>query len=116
MAFPPVPVFPNDIDSDYTLFLVHNTTETRLCLDNSAWAEEISIVPVSADRPEIWADNGFGNIEGELFYYDSVEKNGNGKVVKLKGAPATWEGRRPSSTPRGLGSAPTSLLNTTTNW
>lgn len=101
MAFPPVPVFPNDIDSDYTLFLVHNTTETRLCLDNSAWAEEINIVPVSADRPEIWADNGFGNIEGELFYYDSVEKNGNGKVVKLKGCARNLGGKKTKFNPKG---------------
>jgi hypothetical protein len=85
MGFPPVPVFPEDLDTDYTLFLVHNTTETRLCEDNSAWSEEIVIVPVGEDELEIWGDNGFGNIDGELFYYDSVEKNANGKVFKLTG-------------------------------
>jgi hypothetical protein len=85
MAFPPVPVYPQAIDSDYTLYLVYDTTETRLAVDNSAWSQEIDIVPVAADKPEIWADNGFGNIEGELFYYDSVELNENGKVTKLKG-------------------------------
>lgn len=85
MAFPPVPVYPKALDSDYTLYLVYNTTETRLSMDNSPWAQEISIFPVAADKAEVWADNGFGNIEGELFYYDSVEKDANGKVNKLKG-------------------------------
>lgn len=83
MAFPPTPVYPDAIDSDYTLYLVFNTTETRLCKDNSPWADEIEIVAASGD--EIWADNGFGNIEGELFYYDSVDKNSDGKVYRLKG-------------------------------
>lgn len=84
MVFPPVPIFPKGIDNNYTLFLVHNTTETKICTENSAWADEIEIIPVKPDRPEIWADNGFGNISGELFYYDYVEKNEHGKVVKLK--------------------------------
>lgn len=85
MPFPPTPVYPKAIDSDYTLYLVHNTTETRLSADNSPWAQEIEIVPVAADKTDIWADNGFGNIDGELFYYDSVQKNSDGKVVRLKG-------------------------------
>jgi hypothetical protein len=51
--------------------------------DNSPWAKDIDIVPVDADKPEIWADNGFGNIDGELFYYDSVVKDDNGKVLRL---------------------------------
>ena len=85
MSFPPVPIYPKGIDSDKTLFLVHNTTETKLRSDNSAWAQEIEIVPVASDKREIWADNGFGNIDGELFYYDSVETNDDGKVYKLKG-------------------------------
>jgi hypothetical protein len=85
MAFPPVPVYPKAIDSDYTLYLVHNTTETRLAADNLPWAQEIDIIPVPQDKDDIWADNGFANIEGELLYYDSVERNEFGKVVKLKG-------------------------------
>jgi PKD repeat protein len=84
VAFPPEPVFPLAIDSDRTLFLVYNTTETRLAVNNQAWAEEIEIVPVGASDPEIWADNGFGTIEGELFYYDAVDKNADGKVFRLK--------------------------------
>jgi len=81
--FPPEPVFPEGIDSDETLFLVYNTTESRLKEDNQPWASEIEIVAVRANQPEIWADNGFGTISGELFYYDGVEKDDNGKVKKL---------------------------------
>ena len=84
VAFPPTPVFPLAIDSDRTLFLVFNTTETRLAVNNQAWAEEMEIVPVEANEDEIWADNGFGTIEGELFYYDAVDKNANNKVFRLK--------------------------------
>lgn len=84
MAFPPVPTYPEAIDTDKTLYVVHNTTETRLSADNSPWAQEIDIVPVDADENEIWPDNGFANIEGELLYYDTVEKDENGKVKKLK--------------------------------
>ena len=83
MPFPPVPVYPKGIDDDRTLFLVHNTTETKLSVENEAWASEIDIIPVEGN--DIWADNGFANIDGELLYYDSVDKNDNGKVIKLKG-------------------------------
>lgn len=85
MPFPPSPSYPKAIDSLYTLFLVYNTTETKLSKDNMPWAQEISIIPVTQDKLEIWASNGFGNIEGELFYYDSVGLDNNGKVNKLKG-------------------------------
>jgi hypothetical protein len=85
MAFPPKPIYPKAIDNDYTLYLVYDTTETRLANDNYPWSQEIDILPVSIDKSEIWAENGFGNIEGELFYYDSVEYNEYGKVTKLKG-------------------------------
>jgi len=93
MAFPPLPAYPKALDSDYTLFLVYNTTETKLCRDNAAWADEIDIIAVAPDKAEIWADNGFGNIEGELFYYDSVEKNEAGKVYKLKGCARQLTGK-----------------------
>ena len=83
MAFPPVPVYPIKLDSDRTLFLVYNTTETKLSVDNQPWAEEIEIDAITSN--EIWADNGYGNISGELFYYDSVGKDIDGKVIKLKG-------------------------------
>jgi len=81
--FPPQPQYPNAIDSDYTLFLVYNTTQARLASDNEAWSSELAIVPVAPNALEIWANNGFGNINGELFYYDSVNKNSNGKVDTL---------------------------------
>jgi len=82
--FPPVPVYPDALDSDYTLFLVYNTTETVITADNQPWAGEISIRPVRSDQEDIWGDNGFANISGELLYYDSVEKNAYGKVITLK--------------------------------
>lgn len=101
MNFPPIPVFPKRIDSDYTLFVVFNTTETRLSANNFAWAQEISIVPVKEDENEIWADNGYGNIEGELFYYDSVEKNEHNKVIKLKGCIRQIGGEKTKYNKRG---------------
>lgn len=85
MAFPPIPSFPIDIDSDRTLFLVYNTTETKLSANNAAWSQQVDIYPVAADESEIWADNGFATISGEMFYYDSVDKNDDGKVYRLKG-------------------------------
>lgn len=101
MPFPPVPVYPAAIDSDYTLFLVHNTTEAKLSADNSPWSQEIEIVPVASDRSDVWASNGFGNIEGELFYYDCVEKNSDGKVVKLKGCERNLGGDKTKFNRRG---------------
>jgi hypothetical protein len=82
--FPPQPAYPLAIDSDKTLFLVYNTSEAKTIKENSAWQEEIEIEPVSDDHPEIWADNGFANISGELFYYDAVDKTsvtGSGAVL-----------------------------------
>lgn len=101
MIFPPTPVFPNSIDSDYTLFLVHNTTQTKICLESLPWAEEIVIIPVKENEEEIWADNGFGNISGELFYYDSVEKNSSGKVFKLKKCARNLGGKSTKYNPPG---------------
>ena len=82
--FPLKPAYPKNYDSDRTLYLVFNTSETLTTEANNPWADEISIKPVDQDKNEIWADNGFANIEGELFYYDSVEKNEYGKINKLK--------------------------------
>ena len=92
-GFPPRPTYPLQIDSDRTLYKVYNTTETRLAANNSAWSDEIVIVPVADDAMEIWGDNGYGNIEGELFYYDSVEKNGSDKIFKLKRCIRNLSGR-----------------------
>jgi hypothetical protein len=83
-GFPPQPSFPIAIDSDKTLFLVYNTSEAKTTRESSAWEEELEIQPVDACEPEIWADNGFANISGEIFYYDSVEKTsvvGSGAVL-----------------------------------
>lgn len=85
MAFPPVPTYPKALDSDYTLYLVHDTTESYLSADNSPWSQEIDILPVDADQAEIWPENGFATINGELLYYDSVDYDENEKVNKLKG-------------------------------
>jgi hypothetical protein len=84
LGFPPKPAFPLAIDTDRTLFLVHNTSEAALAENNPAWSEEIEIVPVGINEQEIWGDNGFANIAGEMFYYDAVEKDVNGKIFKLK--------------------------------
>ena len=101
MTFPPKSSYPRAIDSDYTLFLVYNTTETKLCSDNAAWSQEIEIIPVLADKPDIWANNGFANIDGELLYYDDVEFNGDGKVNKLKKCARNLGGEHTKFNPRG---------------
>ncbi len=93
VGFPPDPVYPFGIDTDETLYLVYNTTEAPLAADNQPWADEVVIVPVAADQAEIWADNGFANLDGELFYYDSVAKDSNGKVYKLKRCARNLGGR-----------------------
>jgi len=82
---PPNPLYPAKYDSDHTLFLVFNTSEALLAKDNSPWSDEIEIRPSEGD--EIWSDNGFANIDGELFYYNNVEKklvNGEKRVFKFK--------------------------------
>lgn len=102
MPFPPVPVYPEAIDSDYTLFLVYNTTETKLCTDNAPWALEIDLIPVGEDEDEIWSDNGFANIEGELLYYDSVLKDDTtGKVKKLRGCARNLGGEQTKFNSKG---------------
>ena len=90
-GFPPQPSFPLAIDSDRTLFLVHNTSEAKTTKDNSAWGEEIEIEPVAPDQNEIWADNGFANISGEMFYYDAVEKTHVEGTSALLGSPKVNE-------------------------
>lgn len=101
MPFPPTPRYPKAIDSDKTLFLVHNTAETKICEENPAWAQEIEIIPVKEGELEIWADNGFANISGELFYYDSVSKNEHGKVHRLKGCARNLGGEKTTWNARG---------------
>lgn len=85
--FPPVPVYPKSYDSDYTLYLVYNASETITTEDNPPWSSEIKIKPVSSDTNEVWAANGYANIDGELFYYDAVDYisyglDGSGNEIK----------------------------------
>ena len=80
-GFPPQIAYPLALDSDKTLYLVYNTSEAKTTAENSAWEEEIQITPVGDCQREIWAENGFANISGEMFYYDAVERKepaGNG--------------------------------------
>ncbi|MFX5602758.1 hypothetical protein ABTD90_19625, partial [Acinetobacter baumannii] len=83
-GFPPQPVYPNGIDSDFTLYQVYNTTEAVLTANNEPWAEEVNVRPRKVGQDEIWADNGFATISGEMFYYDAVEKDADGYVKTLK--------------------------------
>lgn len=101
VGFPPVSVFPLEIDSDRTLFLVYDTAQSVLTVNNPAWSEEIEIQPVGAEEEELWADNGFANISGELFYYDSVQKDENGKVFKLKRCARSIGGEKTRFNPTG---------------
>ena len=57
-----------------------------------AAATKIDIVPVKNTDIEIWPDNGFATLPGEIVYYDTVEKNDNGKVVSLKRCVRAIEG------------------------
>lgn len=82
--FPPNPSYPLGYDTDYTLFKVYNTTESVITADNFAWSDEIPISPVAANACEIWANNGYATLSGELLYYDGVGLNANGKVNLLK--------------------------------
>lgn len=82
--FPPISAYPKGLDSDYTLYLVHNTSETITTQDNMPWSDEISIRPVGPTANEIWGTNGYANLEGELFYYDDVGYDINGKINRLK--------------------------------
>jgi hypothetical protein len=101
VGFPPLPRYPDGIDDDYTLFLVYNTAEAQLVSNNPAWSEEIEIVPQPADKTELWADNGFANINGELFYYDAVEKDINDRVFKLKRCARNLGGEHTQWNPAG---------------
>ena len=100
-GFPPQPVYPFGIDSDYSLFLVRNTTESKLTAENQPWADEILISPVAQDEPEIWPLNGFATIEGEILYYDTVELNIHGKVNVLKRCVRNLGGKHTKFNPAG---------------
>ena len=82
--FPPTSVYPKNYDSNYNLFLVYNTSETITTADNNPWSSEIFIKSVAENANEIWATNGYANIEGELFYYDGVGYDSFGKINQFK--------------------------------
>lgn len=101
MYFPPTILYPEDYDSDRTLFLVFNSAEAVLAEDNGPWTTEIEIVPVESTEDEQWAENGFANIDGELFYYNNVLKNGNGKIYKFLNCLRNISGTKTKCTPAG---------------
>lgn len=76
-------IFPLGLDSDYTLFNVHNSTQSILAANLSAKDNKIQIVPRNSNDPDCWPANGFITIKNEVIYYDDVERNENGKVFKL---------------------------------
>lgn len=98
MAFPYIPkvVYPANIDSDSSLYKVYNSAETILSEDLEAWATTINIKPAGIESYEIWADNGYVNISGELIYYSSVEKDyATNKVYRLLNCIRNLSGEKP---------------------
>ena len=87
--------YPIDYDTDRTLFKVYNTSETVLSADLEVWATTINIVPVDLDKDEIWAENGFVTISGELIYYNSFTKDTNGKIQSLTNCIRNLGGKPP---------------------
>jgi PKD repeat protein len=82
---------------------VFNTSEALLAKDNSPWSDEIEIRP--SDGDEIWSDNGFANIDGELFYYNNVDKkivNGEKRVFKFKECVRNLGGEETKYNPSGV--------------
>lgn len=98
----PQSVYPKNLDSDYTLFSVSNTAETTLSSNLERWATSIEIEPVASNETELWADNGYVTIAGELIYYDSVEVDStSGKVITLKDCIRNVDGLPPDFNPAG---------------
>jgi hypothetical protein len=69
---PPTSQYPKKYDTDRTLFRVYNTTESVLIISAEQFDTTLYIKPVDADKPEIWADNGYATISGEVLYYENV--------------------------------------------
>jgi len=74
-VFPPTSQYPQNYDSDYTLLNVYNTTESILTKSAEQFDTTLYIKPVDADKPEVWADNGYATISGEVLYYENVSKD-----------------------------------------
>ena len=100
MRFPPKSQFPDVLDTDYSLYKVYNTAESFITADNQPWADEIDIFPKHRNDEDKWADNGFANLDGELLYYDAVEKNENDRVNKLKSCIRNLGGTKTHLVPR----------------
>lgn len=98
---PPTSVYPIDYDSDRTLFKVYNTTESTISSNLNIADTTINIVPVEVTDDEIWGENGFATISGELVYYDSVTKDGNGKINTLVDCVRNLGGNPPVFNPSG---------------
>jgi hypothetical protein len=88
----PTPVYPFALDSDQTLFRVNNGTQSVLVNTITEDATSLQIIPTKANDLEIWPDNGFATLVGELIYYDAVDKDENGKVFRLKRLSRAVEG------------------------
>ena len=75
LPYPHNTVYPQKKDNDYTLLKVYNTSESRLSENLEAWAINVFIVSVGENSDEIWSENGYITINGELIYYNSVSKD-----------------------------------------
>ena len=96
--FPPVPVYPTEYDTDETLFLVFNSSQTTLSEACSAWGETMEIVPSDDDE---WGDNGFATIDGELFYYGGVDRDTEGRIYRFKSCARNIGGTETKFNPAG---------------
>ena len=96
LSYPPLTNYPKGLDSDVTLYKVFNTAETTLSADLDPYNTTIYINPVAGNKEEIWAENGFVNINGELIYYASVAKDAEtNKISTLLNCIRNMGGNKP---------------------
>ena len=93
----PNSLYPTALDTDTNLFAVYNTSESALTQTLNSWDTTITIYPVSVGKPEIWANNGYITIEGELIYYRNVNVNGNNRVYQFTNCIRRVNGTPPRS-------------------
>ena len=99
---PPSSQYPKKYDTDRTLFQVYNTTESVLIAAAEQFDTTLYIKPVPADKPEIWADNGYATISGEVLYYENVSKDQyTGKVNALLNCLRNIGGKKSKFNPAG---------------
>ena len=77
-------LYPIALDSDYTLFSTHNSSQSVLAENVDKTSEVINMVAQMQTLRIFGSDNGFITIENELIYYDSVSKNENSKIYQFK--------------------------------